>query len=77
MQHGERFDYIAYDETRKAEQKMFKERFTDLAMVIEQHLDAGRAKSIVFTKLEEAYMWVGKALRDTQIAESGDGPHKP
>jgi hypothetical protein len=27
----------------------------------------GRAKSIILTKLEEAFMWMGKAVRDDQI----------
>lgn len=30
-----------------------------------------RATSLALTKLEEAYMWIGKALRDDQIARNG------
>ncbi len=37
-------------------------------------LNPGRAASLVRTKLEEAYMWVGKAIRDEQIARNGSAP---
>lgn len=32
----------------------------------EKSLSSGRPKSLVMTKLEEAYMWVGKSIRDEQ-----------
>lgn len=44
-------------------------KFRSLFKTIEKELDhiaPGRARSIVLTKIEEAYMWVGKAIRDEQ-----------
>jgi hypothetical protein len=66
-----RFDYVKYDELAQRDQDVFKTRFVELAEVVEVALMDGRAKSLVLTKLEEAYMWVGKAIRDRQIARSG------
>jgi hypothetical protein len=33
-----------------------------------------RSKAQAITKLEECYMWIGKAIRDDQIARSGSAP---
>lgn len=66
-----RFDYVKYDETTAAIQAGFKETFENLSEAIEA-LPPGRAQSLALTKLEESYMWVGKALRDKQIAINGD-----
>lgn len=41
-----------------------------LALMIES-LPPGRAKALAVTKLEECYMWIGKAIRDEQIARNG------
>lgn len=65
-----RFDYIAYDDDSKFLQEQFKELYTQLEIFIDE-LDEGRAKSLALTKLEESYMWVGKAIRDEQIARNG------
>lgn len=61
-----RFDYVKYTELSVAKQNEFKEKFIELESLIEKYLDDGRAKSLVLTKLEEAYMWVGKSIRDSQ-----------
>lgn len=44
-----------------------KEAFTTVEQKVEQRIKDGRAKSLVMTHLEIAYMWVGKALRDECI----------
>lgn len=62
-----RFDYVKYDETTINRQNIIKEEFECLEEMIAEMPDS-RAKSLVMTKLEEAYMWVGKALRDEQLA---------
>ena len=57
-----RFDYVRYDESSKNLQAQFKASFE----VVErdfQFLNDSRAKALALTKLEEAYMWVGKAIR--------------
>jgi len=61
-----RFDYVKYDEWSTAMQAKFKEQFQVLEAIAEKHLINGRAKSLLLTSLEEAYMWCGKAIRDQQ-----------
>lgn len=68
-----RFDYVKYNETAEKLQVHYKEKFVSLASDVEA-LEDGRAKSLVLTKLEEAYMWIGKALRDQQIKNCGPAP---
>lgn len=65
-----RFDYVQFDEKQTVDAAELKLTFSILAARVEQ-LGQGRAQSLALTKLEEAYMWCGKALRDIQIAENG------
>lgn len=62
-----RFDYVKYDERSVTVQDHFKTAFTALAHQTEVMLPKGRAQALAITKLEEAYMWIGKAIRDAQI----------
>jgi hypothetical protein len=62
-----RFDYTKYDETSANLQQVFKSYFQDIETLAESELLDGRWKSLFFTKLEEAYMCVGKAIRDMQV----------
>lgn len=71
-----RFDYIKYDDKAIATQAAFKQLFENLDRVVGT-LPPGRATSLVYTKLEEAYMWVGKAIRDEQVARSGSVQEQP
>lgn len=66
-----RFDYVKYDDLALLQQNLFKEKFVGLHEIVDAQLGNGRPKSLVSTKLEEAYMWVGKAIRDEQIARNG------
>lgn len=66
MEENNRFDYVKYDEEAVKQQADFKDKFQELESMANR-LKNGRAKSLVFTKLEEAYMWVGKQIRDEQI----------
>jgi hypothetical protein len=68
-----RFDYVKYDEQSTNMQIAFNKKFGDLAETLEALPDS-REKSLVLTKLEEAYMWIGKAIRDEQIARIGYAP---
>jgi hypothetical protein len=61
-----RFDYVKYDAQALKEQSEAKELFQKVDHFVETSLKNGRAKALVFTKLEEAYMWIGKAIRDEQ-----------
>ena len=64
-----KFDYVEYDDQAKSQQSFYKVKFMELDSVVES-LEPGRARSLALTALEEAYMWVGKALRDEQIARN-------
>ena len=64
-----RFDYIKYDDMSLLQQGLFKEKITALEEDITK-VFTGRSGSIALTKLEECYMWIGKAIRDEQIARS-------
>lgn len=64
-----RLDYVKYDERATIQQSAFKDLFLDLENMAEGLKD-GRAKSLVMTYLEITYMWVGKAIRDEQIARN-------
>lgn len=68
-----RFDYVKYDEQASKTQASFKGPFEVIAHAVES-LKPGRAQALVLTKLEEAYMWIGKAVRDDQIARNGSAP---
>lgn len=69
-----RYDYVKYDEQAAKEQAEAKELFAHLTNFVERRLRPGRAKSLVLTKLEEAYMWIGKQIRDDQIERNGGPP---
>lgn len=64
-----RFDFIKYDEKAVVDQNFLKKQFEALAAAVSHH-KTGRAQSLVFTHLEEAFMWVGKMIRDEQIART-------
>lgn len=62
-----RFDNVQYDELSNQHSVELKEAFVKLEELVGKAMKAPRAKALVFTKLEEAFMWVGKALRDDQL----------
>lgn len=68
-----RFDYVKYDEKAVMQQDVFKRRFSELSELVDG-MGHSRAASLVQTKLEEAYMWIGKAIRDDQISRNGSAP---
>lgn len=70
MTMANRFDYVKYDSISMTQQTAFKAKFQELEGMVEM-LAPGRAQSLVYTKLEEAYMWVGKAIRDQQVLSRG------
>lgn len=64
-----RFDYVAYDSESEVQQKAFKAMYTQISSEIEKS-KPGRAQALALTKLEESYMWIGKMVRDQQIART-------
>jgi len=69
-----RFDFIEYDDLSREQQLNFKNQFIKIANDIEA-ISTGNERSslIALVKLEECYMWVGKAIRDNQIIRKGNG----
>ena len=63
-----RFDYVKYDEESAKKQAELKAAFQMAEAEVEKNLTEGRAKALVLTHLEIAYMWTGKAIRDAQVA---------
>lgn len=63
-----RFDYVKYDEQSATKQANLKGVFEQLEKLVEDTIPEGRAKSLILTSLEVAYMWTGKAIRDEQIS---------
>jgi hypothetical protein len=61
-----RFDFVKYDECAIEQQDVFKTLVKNLEGVIDQ-LHSPRPKAIAITKLEEVFMWIGKAIRDDQL----------
>lgn len=72
-----RFDYVRYDDKAAQDQAAFKAHFQAIEYQVNQRLGQSRPASLVMTKLEEAYMWVGKAIRDAQVARQGDSADQP
>lgn len=67
-----RFDYVKYDEIAIALQLEAKMRFKAIEEYLNRNFpDGGRSLSLVFTKIEETYMWLGKTIRDEQIKRNG------
>jgi hypothetical protein len=67
----ERFSYVRYDQVRAEKQQEAKRLMELVESFIDKQLPKGRPASLALTALEECYMWVGKAVRDEQIAVDG------
>ena len=65
-----RFDYVKYDDQAQESQNTLKTAMMNIEGLVTKLTTTGRAQSLILTKLEEAYMWMGKAIRDDQIARN-------
>ncbi|HET6445346.1 MAG TPA: hypothetical protein VFI27_12285 [candidate division Zixibacteria bacterium] len=65
-----RFDYVKYDEIASGVQGSAKIKAQSLETCINL-LMSEEAKTKALQHLEECYMWIGKAIRDDQIARTG------
>lgn len=65
---GGRFDYVRYDDASAANQQKAKDLMQQVEAFINGDLGSGRPQSLALTHLEEVYMWIGKAIRDGQVA---------
>lgn len=72
-----RFSYVKYDDEATELQRRFKAAFEILEEMTRKDLKSPRPRALVFTKLEEAYMWVGKAIRDDQVERNGEAEEQP
>lgn len=61
-----RFDYVKYDDESQDKQKIFKDHVEELERMVST-LECPRSTEYAIKALEEAYMWIGKALRNEQI----------
>ena len=73
---SQRFSYVKYDEQSVKQQNELKTAFEAVEQLVDK-LEDGRAKSLVLTHLEIAYMWTGKQIRDTQISKRGSCVEQP
>lgn len=71
-----RFDYVKYDDKATIAQETAKDICTELEAFIQDNLTSPRAKALAITKLEETYMWIGKAVRDDQLERNGNTPDR-
>jgi hypothetical protein len=71
-----RFSYTKYDAQSMTQQQELRVKFEELEALVDK-LPKGRASALVYTKLEEAYMWTGKAIRDAQIERTGKVEEQP
>ena len=67
MVKTQRFDYIKYDDESQVAQAALKAKFQQLEDLIYKTMKPNRGFSLALTKIEEAYMWCGKSIRDTQV----------
>ena len=67
------FRTCGYCQEAAKSQALFKAKCTELEAGI-NILPDGRAKSLALTALEECYMWIGKAIRDIQLARNRCAP---
>jgi hypothetical protein len=74
---SQRFSYVKYDQISTELQQGFKDMFAGIEQYANDQLPESRAKSLLMTALEEAYMWTGKAIRDDQIARTGQIDEQP
>ena len=66
-----RFNYVKYSEKSIEHQEKAKKLCEELEAHIESlkvTSDGSRPISLALTALEETYMWIGKAIRDNQVA---------
>lgn len=67
-----RFDYVRYDERAINDQNVLKFNAENLEILVDHLIKCPRSKALAMTKLEEAYMWIGKGIRNDQIERNGN-----
>ncbi len=62
------FDYERLDDESMQIVSDMRNLCQDLAELIEASTKMGRERALALTKLEEAFMWMGKAVRNDYLA---------
>ena len=62
----DKYDYIEWDEQSKYLQQAIKKEFKYIEFML-NNLNLSRELSLSRSKLEESFMWIGKAIRSDQI----------
>jgi hypothetical protein len=62
-----RFDYVEFDDIAAVKQLRMRMTFEELVQSIERSLPDGRARALAITKIEEAFGWLSRAIRDEQL----------
>jgi len=65
------FDFIKYDEKSEGTQTYFKAIFVTIEEEIANKIPHSWARDNMMKSLNEAYMWLGKAIRDEQLTRIG------
>jgi hypothetical protein len=72
-----RFSYVKYDERSVELQEHFRVLCDAIDVGLLTMLPNSPEKTLAVRSLEVAYMWIGKAIRDAQVARGGDATHQP
>lgn len=67
-----RFDYVHFDNRSDNSSQGSKALCKALESFIEENLENSREKSSAITKLEECFMWIGKAIKVDQLKREKD-----
>lgn len=67
-----RFDFIVYDETSIHLSSQFKSLYEKIEACTNSLSDSSEKKALL-QHLEESFMWVGKAIRSSQICRHAVG----
>jgi hypothetical protein len=71
-----RFDYVEWDEYSEKVSGDFKTAYEAIEVMLNEFLDSSRELSLALTKLDESFMWVGKAIRTDQLTRQAEGQEK-
>jgi hypothetical protein len=66
---SKRFEYVDYDGPAAAKSGKIRKLFCAVEHALQEELPDSRPKSLALTKLEESFMWAGKAIRDWQLSQ--------
>lgn len=73
---SKRFSYIKFNETSTIICESAKAHVEELEQIVAL-LGDNRETALAMTKLEEAFMWIGKAIRNRQVQTFGESSHIP